>query len=262
MHREELEQAVCAQPDDDSLRLAYAVHVSEAEPERAEFIRLQLTRADDELGRYKRQALPSAREVALWHRNAGAWLGPLKRELAPSPHLPHGGVFVRGFLGHVRLSVEGLVTHGAQLIAKAPIQHLDVAPGELPLRSFEVVQFAQLDSLSLAGLKLDDDAAVAIAACATLSRVTWLDLSNNRLTRRGVESLARAAHLGRKRIVLTGNPCDPVEHPVLDWDGSTQSTSANGPTADLERVVGRRVPWFHVELEGFADRYCAKHFVA
>jgi hypothetical protein len=139
--------------------------------------------------------------------------------------------------------------------------------GETPLDlSFLAAPgLARLDSLSLAGLGLDDDAAVALSQCEGLARCSWIDLSSNRIGRDGIEALARSPIFESKVWVETkGNPCDPSAAINLDWDQSVASITLPTAAREIEAALGRKVNWFRFRwhrLSDAPDRFHAKLFV-
>src|SRR5262245_41171049 len=98
---------ICANPEDDTPRLVYADWLEEhGEPERAEFIRLQIRLAqrpeDDpryELGQ---------RQDDLLAAHGESWLGPLRQRL----EVP---VWRRGFVEGGRLTLARFLRQGKQL---------------------------------------------------------------------------------------------------------------------------------------------------
>ncbi len=270
MNRRELHAAVCATPDQDAPRVAFAEFVAPYDPAYAELIKLQLARATHERARGAAFSAHAPREAELLRQHGEAWTRYMRSFLVPDPADPTdlGCGFERGFIGYARVAIENVVGLGAQLWQFAPIQHLDVAAGAAdgpPARVLRVGELARLDSLSLAGLGLDDDDAIAIADCAALTRASWLDLSNNRIGRRGVEALARSPIMANKiRIELAGNPCDPVQRPALDFDGSVADVYSPGFPREIEAAVGKPVPWFYYRwghVQEAPDRFHAKWFV-
>jgi uncharacterized protein (TIGR02996 family) len=112
-------QAIFDAPEDDTPRLVYADWLDEhGEPERAEFIRVQIQLAHLPEGDPLRQGL-AAREEKLLAKNRLDWLGPLLwLELAAT--------FRRGFVEEVDLWVDTLGEHGDTLFGSAPIRGVRV----------------------------------------------------------------------------------------------------------------------------------------
>jgi uncharacterized protein (TIGR02996 family) len=246
---QDLLEAICLEPDDDALRERYATMIEPSDPDHAELIRLQLARAKQERAAGVVASRPQGREAGLLSEHAARWSRYMAKFLVPPPAQPRelGCTFERGFIAHVRVAIENVVGLGSRLYMFAPIQHLDVAPGEGDVRRvFGAGGLDRLHSISLWGLRLGDDGAKALAECQALSRATWMDVSNNELSLEGVVALAGAPMMQNKVVVeLAANPCDPVERPYFDYDGSLLDVSAKYPPESVEELVGHRVRWLH-----------------
>jgi uncharacterized protein (TIGR02996 family) len=260
----DLLSGVYSAPDDDMPRLAYATHIEERNPERAEFIRLQVLRAQDERKLRVPFGSPSAREMELLEKNYEKWGHYIQRYLR-DPIVPqrfdHGWQFDRGFISFVRLEPENFLALGQRLFDMAPVQHADLYGGSEPVRPlFQSPYLARLDSLSLWKCGLDDDDAVALANCEGLQRATWIDLSENRIGKRGIEALAASPIFANKVVVdLHGNPYDPSERAKYDWDGSLAFAYMPEEAQAIEQKLGRPVLWFHCATrEPMPDRFHVK----
>lgn len=263
----DLLDAVYRAPDDDAPRLAYADVIAGSSPDWAEFIRLQVARAEVERRARAPVGTPSAREAALLAANYAAWGHYIERYVrdAPVPRADdQGWLFDRGFVAFVRMEPENFAALGDELFAMAPIQHADLYGGDAggARALLASPQLAKLDSLSLWRTGLDDDDAVALASCEFLRRATWLDLSDNQIGPRGVEALAASPILANKVVVdLRGNPCDPGDQPSYDWDGSLAWSYPSARADEIEAKLGRAVPWFHyLRLSQVPDRFHAKWY--
>jgi uncharacterized protein (TIGR02996 family) len=263
MTERELFAAVIAHPDDDAPRLAYADHVQASEPAYAELVRLQVARGADERRRKALRSEPSTRERILLREHGLDWAHYFEKYVRESPTDPRdlGWAFDRGFIAFARMEPENFVALGDRLFAMAPIQHADLYGGREPIRPlFAAPGLARLDSLSLRGTGLDDDDAIAIAGCAALRRCTWLDLSDNKIGERGLEAICRSPIMANKvRILMNGNPWDPVDRPSLDWDGSVADVITPSAGSEMERKLGRTVGWFHTATATLPDRFLAKY---
>ncbi len=261
---EQLFARICDAPDDDAARLAYADTVEPARPEHAEYIRLAVARAADERARRLPRGQPTDRERELARRHGDLWAHYLEKYVRASPSQPTdpGWALDRGFVGFVRMEPENFVALGPRLFQMAPVQHAELTGGERPVRPlFASPLLARLDSLSLAGAGLDDDDAAALAACGALQRCSWLDLSRNRIGRRGVEALAASPIMANKLIVkLRDNPCDPGELLYLDGDGTIADAVMPPVALDIEAKLGT-IHWFHapwLRQGDEPDRYHAR----
>lgn len=251
---------VSARPDDDQPRLAYADHVEPYEPDYAEFVRLQVARANVEKQTKALRSQWGAREHELYSKHELEWARYIQKYVRES-QTDHGWGFERGFIGFVRMEPENFVALGDRLFIMAPVQHADLYGGREPVRPlFSSPSLARLDSLSLAGAGLDDDDAEALAACDYLQRCTWLDLSRNKISLRGVKALARSPMMRNKVVVnLRHNPVDPIERPDLDYDGTILNITQSNLAKDIEAEVGP-VPWFTYPWDspGPPDRFHAR----
>ena len=118
---------VLARPDDDAPREAYARATEAADPERAEFIRVQFALARTTLvrGTAKYRALRKAEEDLLhrrlsdWVGDLGPWVRLVDKNDTPLP-------FVRGFLEQLAMTAGDFLSHGPSLCRRIPFRHLDL----------------------------------------------------------------------------------------------------------------------------------------
>jgi uncharacterized protein (TIGR02996 family) len=146
-------QAILDSPDDDGLRLVYADWLEEhSEPERAEFIRVQIELATLKKGPARDRLLK--REAALLKRHREAWLAPLRAVLDKRPsrfarlwqavsgrrrpreerdwEQRYGVGFNRGFVESLWLPPGEFVSQAPALFAVAPVLHDFTFGGEDP----------------------------------------------------------------------------------------------------------------------------------
>lgn len=143
--REALIAAVCESPDDDTPRLIFADWCEEhGEPERAEFVRLQieLARADYSLCTFP-ITLCNVNTFQQWAHAASCPVGRLRRrerELWPSSPVKFkewfggwlaGSVLSRGFIESVSCSWADFLAHGKELL-RQPLQRV-LLTGMLPM---------------------------------------------------------------------------------------------------------------------------------
>jgi len=198
--------AVIASPDDDLPRLVFADWLDEnGDPDRAEFIRLQIAHARGTL-----DLGGLVREKVLLQTHTAVWLAPMwAGGGALSTRRTHG-VFRRGFVDAVWMPAGWFVLYGDRLFAVAPVTELRVIfdhPGleysqftESPhlarLRALDVCDhrfgakgvedlfhfscWQGLRVLRLPGCNIDEQAAESL--CATSLRLDALDLQYNPLT--------------------------------------------------------------------------------
>ncbi|MDB4957900.1 MAG: hypothetical protein JWO36_5469 [Myxococcales bacterium] len=233
-----MEQAVLAAPDDDAPRLAYADAVEKADPERAEFIRLQLDLAK---WRKAHQDPPqsmkaSARWQQLKDRRGADWAKPLAG-------LVDKWQYLRGFVEVIWSDATAFLANAEDIYRRAPVLHLDLS-GVKPVAAklFSSPHLSRIHSLNLSNNGLDDADAKAIAASSQLGNLRWLDLRNNKIGAAGLEALASSSNLPRLQYLgLESNTLDdPTPRHADEYD-------AEHPTATaLQKKYGRR-PWLSME---------------
>ena len=206
--------AIVAAPGEDLPRLVYADWLDEhGDPDRAEFIRLQIAVARGELAGARALAA-GARALELQAANKARW---------EIPDLHGGQTFRRGFVEGLRISTEEFVTHADRIGRAAPVtglQLVNVGPHldalvrvpwlsrleELDLANnwvghwlddlLAAVPFPNLRALELRNNVLFADAVRRIAARApALPRLTRLNLSGNPVSDEGAEALAETPNL-------------------------------------------------------------------
>jgi uncharacterized protein (TIGR02996 family) len=215
-------------PDDDTPRLVYADwHEDHGQPERAEFVRVQITLASLPPDDPRRPAL-KAREGELLARHEADWRGQV------GPGLVHR-VYRRGFVEALRIQAQTFVMCFGDLHRLGPIRQLSLvgvqpylasllqSPGLLrsdagkqltetrvALSLFCSPKLAGLTHLDLAGNDLGDRQTVVVAASPSLAGLRGLGLADNQIGEEGLQALANAPYLGQLvSLDLSGNPIDP-----------------------------------------------------
>jgi uncharacterized protein (TIGR02996 family) len=178
--------AVLAEPEDDAPRLAYADWMDKhGQPERAEFIRLQMERA---LRPYLESVTPSARETALLSAHRREWLGPLPEWLHERFE------FHRGFPERARyVEMADFLRWDASIWEFAPV--IDVAFTDYP---------AVTGSYRLAEEK--KKMLRALAAKTELGHVRILNLVELGLSAADLKILLSSSHLSRLHDLNLGGP--------------------------------------------------------
>ncbi|MBY0458184.1 MAG: TIGR02996 domain-containing protein, partial [Gemmataceae bacterium] len=121
-------QALLAQPDEDTLRLAMADWFEENDqPARAEFVRVQVELARGVPDRDRKREL-ELRQRDLLMAHDGAWVAPLAKVLQCKPGEWGGWVFRRGFVEYFNLPADVINEHGANLAALTPVRELLLRP--------------------------------------------------------------------------------------------------------------------------------------
>ena len=117
-------QALLAEPDDDTLRLAMADWLDENDqPERAEFIRVQIELARGVSDRaHLRELELRQRDLLIAHDKE--WVAPLARVLQCKPGQWGGWVFRRGFAEYFNLPARVINKRGGELAKLTPVREL------------------------------------------------------------------------------------------------------------------------------------------
>ena len=200
-----LRDAVVAAPVDDAPRVAYADAIASTDPDRAEFIRLQLA-----LARWRKthedppeRVTSSTRSRNLLDRHERAWSADVR------PLVDECG-FLRGFVELVELDAAKFLATAPELYRRAPILHLELTGVKaVAAQLFASPHLDRIESLSLLRNKLDDADAAVLASSPHLGRLAWLDVGLNAIGPAGLEALAASMHLPRLGYVgLAGNPVD------------------------------------------------------
>lgn len=248
-------------PDDDTPRLAYADAVQPTEPERADFIRMQVARFRDERARGVTTEEPTRAELVLLQQHAARWaqaVVPFARPGGGRPDRPPfpGYGFERGFVAHLRTDPDVLVSRGDELLALAPIQHLDLTGEGQLLPALTSPRLGQMRTLRLSQLGLTDVEAVALAERGHLARCEWLDLTANRIGPSGVRALlASAAIRAIKVVLLRGNPSDPAV--MVSHDMGDIIVEGLPPSGKMAEQAYGRIEWLHLVMRDLPDRFHA-----
>lgn len=215
-------EAILETPDDDAPRLIFADWLDDAgQPDRAEFIRLQIERARLHPAAARVRAI-LRREAELRSQHELTWVGPI-------PRLAARWRFHRGFIEEVSLSIQLFLDYGEELFRSAPIrrvrfQDVGALPGLLQLFPDNVERLADLLSrvrvLDFNRAYLTEPAGLALLRLPKLPRLEGLHLANNALTAAGVDALA--------------------DSPVLSTVTTLEFTSASPTRETLEILLRSR----------------------
>ena len=181
---EGLLQAICAEPDDDGLRLIYADWLEERGGDadslaRAEFIRVQVdlaSMADDD----PRRGELEARERDLLTAHEERWVAPFRR------FRPEAWGFARGFIEEMVLPVDVFLTRASQLFGSTPLLSVRLLRGAaisgVPVQTLaEFPPLARLRGLDLAGWYIGNDGFLSLMRSSYLPRLRSLGLADNAL---------------------------------------------------------------------------------
>lgn len=192
--REALFAAICASPDEDTPRLAFADFLDEqggkADKVLARFIRLQIELARS--GCVNPQNHPLAQEInRLEIKHAGKWSAGLNRLVLMSR-------FARGFVEEVTMYSKRFVAEGDRLFAAHPVRAVKfadmtggrgVAP---PAELFACPHLARLHTIHFVGRPVDDEFAGHYARSPHLPGIRCLRIGRCALTPLGLRSLLEA----------------------------------------------------------------------
>jgi hypothetical protein len=214
-------RAVVSDPENDELRFELAGCIDPYDPVRGTFIKMQVIRSQREraIGFLSSEDEPSDAERRIIARHGLEWTQDLRRYVNHTQGRPTC-TFHRGLVAHIEIDPDVFVEFAPRVLAMAPIRHVDFAPlpaGSLaPLLASEAL--AQLDSVGFAGVGLDDDAVVEIAACPRLAQCLYLDLSFNPLGPRAFAALAASPYL--RQLLVVKRAQDPeADHALTSHPG-------------------------------------------
>jgi uncharacterized protein (TIGR02996 family) len=257
---EEIYREVVRNPDADDPRLQYADAVATRDPERAEFIRVQVARSREEAARGVMRASPSSREAELRAKNGSRWghfIAPYARAFRSDAPF-QGYEFERGFVARLRTEPDMIGDMCEELLDMAPIQHLDLTKNGPFIPALTAPCLGRMRSLAFNVLGLGDDDAIALAERGHLDRCEYLDLGGNQIGRRGAAALLANPVIRRIPIViLRGNPGDPAVTYSQDLDGSWLIDDLPTDGKEAEARYGH-IPWLHLPPSGLPDRYHAR----
>jgi uncharacterized protein (TIGR02996 family) len=205
--REALYAAVCAQPDEDTPRLALAdwldEHGSKADAPRARFIRVQigLTHHEEQSPSW-RKLYAEERKLLTMLTRAKALVGDhLEKRVA-------GGVwYERGFLADVRVYAKRFLAEADRFFADDPIQtvrfaKLSAKQGSVPPAVlFLTPHLAQVRKLDVSNAGLGTDGLCALAAAPHAGGVRELILQENPVTAEGLSRVIDAPNWGALRAL-------------------------------------------------------------
>lgn len=268
-------------PQDDAPRLIYADWLEDnGDPERGEFVRLQIAQAHE-------AGFDTERDHLAWSllsRNWDRWVVPLAELvgdastgpwLSPKPQPIAMQAFRRGFVDHLRLTARryvavgeavqrlvplsrvlllGAAGLGAELAACSALRHLHglyfVDYFRSPLEPADLVALAEsphLGGLRVLGLMRNNVADVGVCALAGspwLRHVAVLDLTDNGLSVASVAALAEAEGLGALReLSLRHNPIGDAAVAYLlraSWMGQLTSLDLSHTGITLEAMAALR----------------------
>jgi uncharacterized protein (TIGR02996 family) len=237
---EALLRAICAHPDDDTPRLVYADWLDEnSQPERAEFIRVQVAHARAFFpGGIT--AKPSAREKSLLKQHASAWFKPPAGWMLDRHYLVW-----RGFPYAVLCTYEAYRDH-QDVFVRWPITRLrpslDMDNTEQACRFAEVSLPANVRELDLYYSSVGSEALRILLAAPALDGVVWLNIGCCFFGgKEGAMFLAQNPHLPNLRhLDLIGNRITTGGLRALiesEYCGSVESLNLSGNSVTATDVA-------------------------
>jgi uncharacterized protein (TIGR02996 family) len=196
-------QDILDHPDDDAPRLVYADWLDEhGDPDRAEFIRLQIEAARLKQDKAFRPGLHE-RGRELLDRHKAEWLrdlpAPLRKDFA----------FERGFVNWLYCSALEFLRGAERLFRRTPVRSVRLKYATRRLAELAACPYlARLSRISFtgAGNRMDGAGASAFFASPYLGGLTELDLSYNAIGPQGAAALAACRHLaGLRHLDLSHN---------------------------------------------------------
>jgi uncharacterized protein (TIGR02996 family) len=233
-----LYEAVLKDPDSDVPRLTYADACEVyGDSDRAEFIRLQIAETAARRARQDEAVSRSfQRRVALQERFGQRWAGPIRDR---AKHIQ----FFRGFVEKLAMDAQQFLEHAEELYAMAPIRRLTltgVPPVIEPLSNSQ--HLARIVWLNLEDQKIGNRGVESIAMSPYMNKLGYLGLDGTDITAVAVEALAASSKLSALRFV-SGLPKAFQEDNW--WDqGQTINVLPPPEAARIEQRYGRKL-WLH-----------------
>lgn len=214
-------RAICADPEDDTVRLVYADWLDEnGDPDRAEFIRLQI----DLVGEPVNTKTRARRARSLLKVNGARWRGEV-----PSFSSIDWALFERGFLTRLSIRTGWSPSDFVTACAVAPVSQIQICHCR-PWTLQNLIRFAEFSRIRILEAHsgyVDDATLSELATCANASRLEALKLPG--------ELWGTTAN-GREKL------------PQVTDGGAVALTSATALTS-LRRL---HLPKCHISAEGWA----------
>ncbi len=249
-----LHQAILKNPDSLELRIRYADLIRSSDPDRAEFIDLQI-----EVHKQRRTIV--GKRTGDWEtpsRKVRKSFGQQQKEWATdiTEHVDEY-LFVRGFVEYIKMDAARFLDIGPHLYSLAPIRHLKLTDAKSVFGRLLCSQLlCQVVGLYLSYQNLDDDDITQLAACSYVSKVAVLNLLGNRIGEVGLAALATTKNLPNLEDVnlrhnLTPDPSDGYAvEPIGGWVTDAWRSEAG---KKLEEQFGYQ-KWIHGPHR-FPERY-------
>lgn len=274
---------ICRDPENDELRLAYAKLIQPTDPDRAEFIRLQL-----EIAALRRQEIQASndrrsypwcpelerRAEELLCNNRLRWTQDLERLVTRRSRIR----FDRGFPAQIEIEAHLFAARANTLFQVTPVRHIDLAqPIDAhgydrrdPLPIEQVLSCAQLSRVDSLGFvraifapssRTGQGAVAQLARCPHLTRCAYIAFVSTEVTEGDLLDLA-AGELTSGMLGISKPDVGEVATIVYGEDGTRSlATTFDKKWRDVERSSGY-IPWLHRSHNGdsrFDVRWLIKH---
>ncbi len=239
---DELYRAVLAKPAHDRPRRDYAKYLETTGDELGEYIRLSLdadrnrpTNKDRQLELHNKLQQRLTAPIAPWIRS----------------HQPD-----RGLVALVQMDGQTFIDRGADVFAKAPIQHLDLVETKAVFaRVMASPLLLKVQTLTLTSNGLGDAEAKLLADSPHVKHLLYLSLYGNEIGQPGLEAIAASTNVPELRIFhFEYNEVEsPVATIVSDGVSGLENTQPGGPLAAvIKQKYGNKV-W--LEMPPNIDRF-------
>lgn len=244
MNTDEIWKAIINDPESYQLRLDYSKACEATDPDRANFIRLQIE------DRNLRRSREDSTKVSITAHNLLDKPGHKERWAGQIANQVIWYDFGCGFVEDIEIDAAEFLKQGKKLYELAPIRRLylkNVTPVAEAL--FNSPLLDRIVCLSLEAQKLNDQHMAILAASAHLSHLGYLGLSGNHVTTTGLESLMRSKGLPSLK-------CTRLFYcPVFETELGDEYGDDQGQIVDMfdglwpiEKRLGRKT-WLHPVLD-------------
>jgi uncharacterized protein (TIGR02996 family) len=223
-----LHEAVVKEPAADAPRLAFADACEGDDPERAEFIRLQIGEAAAlRERRFEDVRRNFHRLFFLKRKRSDRWIGAI------AAHAKFV-VFYRGFVEWIQVDAREFLDHADRLFALAPVRRVKLTgSADLITEIAASPHLSRIVDLSVDGMQIGDRGVELIAASPYVHDVVILNLLGTGITPAAVEILAASPNLPALRQVV-GMPAG--------FDETTSSDPMNAWSDDGGHLTVYRAP--------------------
>lgn len=197
-HEQAFLQAIREEPDDDAHRLIYADWLEEqggaARTARAAFIRVQCFLAELPEDDPARDDLEDE-VVDLLAEYEGEWTQPLQG-------IAEDWRFSRGFIEHIRIRGDNLLTHAETLFDFSPLRSLHLLMNRKDVVHLAACEYLrEIEALDFSCCHLGDRALQQLLTSPHLERLTALHLNGNDINTPGLRALVQSPLFARLHLL-------------------------------------------------------------